>query len=237
MWPRRPRWSLVLVVFGLGALAPVVALFLLVLDSATTSVSETYIEAVAGEPPLLNPVLAPYTQARQDVLPLVFAGLLRADAEGNVYPDLAERWTVGDDGLEYLVELRPGLRWHDGEPLTAGDVAFTIGLIQAADHQGSQDLAELWRGVDVEVVDAQTVRFRLPSPLASFLEHLTLGLLPRHVLDGVAAGALPLHAFNRAPIGSGPYRVTGLDPDRISLERYPEYHGVPPRLARIELHI
>ena len=236
MWPRKRRsWSLLVAALGFVALAPAVGLLLLVLSAAPTVVSDTYVEAMADEPPLLNPILAPYTQARQDVLPLVFAGLVRADAEGNVYPDLAERWTVGDDGREYLVELRPNLRWHDGEPLTAEDVAFTIRLVQAPDHQGSQDLAELWHGVEVEVVDPGTVRFRLPSPLASFAEHLTLGLLPRHVLDGVAASALPLHGFNRAPIGSGPYRVVSLDPDQIALERYSDYHGVPPRLARIEL--
>jgi peptide/nickel transport system substrate-binding protein len=238
MWPRRRRsWSLAVLILGFVALAPAVGLLLLVLSTAPMTVSDTYVEAIADEPPLLNPVLAPYTQARQDVLPLVFAGLVRADAEGNVSPDLAERWTVSDDGREYLVALRPGLTWHDGEPLTAEDVAFTVRLIQAADHQGSQDLAELWRGVVVEVVDSATVRFRLPSPLASFAEHLTLGLLPRHALEGVTASALPLHEFNRAPVGSGPYRVASLDPDQIALERYPDYHGVPPRLARIELRI
>ena len=236
LWPRRRRsWSLLVVALGFVALAPAAGLLLLVLSTAPAPISEAYVEALADEPPLLNPVLAPYTQARQDVLPLVFAGLVRADAEGNVYPDLAERWTVGDEGLEYLVRLRPSLRWHDGEPLTAEDVAFTIRLVQSPEHQGSQDLAELWRGVEVEVVDPMTVRFRLPSPLASFAEHLTLGLLPRHALDGVAASALPHHAFNRMPVGSGPYRVTSFDPDQITLERFAGYHGASPRLARIEL--
>jgi len=207
----------------------------LIVTALPVAVPDAYVEAVADEPPLLNPILAPYTQAGQDVLPLVFAGLVRADAEGTLVPDLAERWTVSDDGRDYTVTLRSGLRWHDGEPLTAEDVQFTIRLVQAPDHQGSQDLAELWRGVEVEVFDPTTVRFRLPSPLASFAEHLTLGLLPRHSLDSVAASALPLHPFNRAPVGSGPYRGAAVEPDRIVLERYADYHGPPPRLARIEL--
>jgi peptide/nickel transport system substrate-binding protein len=236
MWPRRRRaWPHLLTLLAALALGPAFGLLFLALTATPDAVSDTYVEAIADEPPLLNPVLAPYTLAGQDVLPLVFAGLVRADAEGNVYPDLAEGWQVGDDGREYVVTLRPDLRWHDGQPLTAEDVAFTVRLVQAPDHQGSQDLAELWRGVEVEAVDATTVRFRLPSPLASFAEHLTLGLLPRHLLDGVTAGALPLDPFNRAPIGSGPYRVASLEPDRIVLERFERFHGTPPRLGQIEL--
>jgi peptide/nickel transport system substrate-binding protein len=198
---------------------------------------DSYVEAVAGEAPLLNPVLAPYTLAGQDVLPLVFAALTRTDAAGNVELDLAERLSVEEDGRAYVVRLRSGLTWDDGEPLTADDVAFTVRLIQAPDQQGSRELADLWRGVGVEVVDPQTVRFRLPTPLASFPEHLTLGLLPRHVLEGVAASALPLHPFNRQPVGSGPYRVAAFDPERLVLERNPRYYGEQPRLGRIELRI
>jgi peptide/nickel transport system substrate-binding protein len=116
-------------------------------------------------------------------------------------------------------------------------VAYTVRLVQAPDQQGSRELADLWRGVGVEVVDPLTVRFRLPTPLASFPEHLTLGLLPRHLLEGVAASALPLHPFNRLPVGSGPYRVVSFDPERLVLERNPRYYGEQARLARIELRV
>ncbi len=210
------------------------ALLLLVQPAVAPDV---YVEAVAGEPPLLNPVLAPYTLAGQDVLPLVFPSLTRTDASGHVEMDLAERLDVEEDGRAYVARLRPGVRWDDGEPLTAEDVAFTVRLTQAPDHQGSQELAELWRGVEVEVVDPQTARFRLPTPLASFPEHLTLGLLPRHILDGVPAAALPLHPFNQQPVGAGPYRVAAFEPERLVLERNPTYYGDPPRLSRIELRV
>jgi peptide/nickel transport system substrate-binding protein len=168
-------------------------------------------------------------------LPLVFAALVRTDAAGNVELDLAERLDVEEEGRVYVARLRDGLVWDDGEPLTAEDVAFTVRLVQAPGHQGSQELADLWRGVEIQIVDPRTVRFELPTPLASFPEHLTLGLLPRHVLDGVAASALPLHAYNRQPVGSGPYRVASFEPDRLMLERNLSYHGAPPRLSRIEL--
>jgi peptide/nickel transport system substrate-binding protein len=238
MWPRRRRRPWVLIVTVVAVLSvPVIMVAALLALVEPAVAPDRYVEAVAGEPPLLNPVLAPYTLAGQDVLSLVFPSLTRTDAAGNVEMDLAEWLEVDEEGRAYVVRLRDGLRWDDSEPLTAEDVAFTVRLIQAPDHQGSQELADLWRGVEVEVVDALTVRFRLPTPLASFPEHLTLGLLPHHVLDGVAASALPLHPFNRQPVGAGPYRVVSFDPERLVLERNPAYHGAAPRLSRIELRV
>jgi peptide/nickel transport system substrate-binding protein len=236
LWPepRRGPW-IAGVVAALVAASGLVGLAALLFLVSPPTASQTYVEAIADEPPLLNPVLAPYTLAGQDVLPLIFSGLVRSDPSGGLSPDLAASWEVSPDGRAYTFRLREGLRWHDGRPLDAQDVAFTIGLVQAQDHQGSQELAELWRGVTVEVVDALTVRFSLPEALASFPEHLTLGLLPRHVLEGVAASELPLHHFNRQPVGSGAYRVTALAPERITLEPHGGYHGAPPRLTRVEL--
>lgn len=239
MWPRQRRrpWPLIV-----GAAAALLALPFLLAGALLHFVAEPvapdqYVEAVAGEPPLLNPVLAPYTLAGQDVLPLVFAALVRTDAAGIVDLDLAERLDVAEDGRAYVVKLRDGLTWDDGAPLTAEDVAFTVRLIQSPEHQGSQELADLWRGVAVEVLDPRTVRFRLPTPLASFPDHLTLGLLPKHALDGVAASELALHPYNRRPVGSGPYRVALFEPERLVLERNPAYHGARPRLGRIELRV
>jgi peptide/nickel transport system substrate-binding protein len=239
MWPRNRRrpWPLIVggVVLLLGLPLVLAGALLLLVEPAVAR--DQYVEAVAGEPPLLNPLLAPYTLAGQDILPLVFAALVRTDAAGHVELDLAERLDVEEEGRAYVARLRDDLVWDDGEPLTAEDVAFTVRLVQAPDHQGSQELADLWRSVEVEIVDPRTVRFRLPTPLASFPEHLTLGLLPRHALDGVAASELALHAFNRQPVGSGPYRVASFDPERLVLERNPTFHGAPPRIGRIELRV
>ena len=239
MWPRHRRrpWPLIVGAAVLLLALPFALAGALLLCVEPAVAPDQYVEAVAGEPPLLNPVLAPYTLAGQDVLPLVFAALVRTDAAGNVELDLAEQLDVEEDGRAYVARLRDGLVWDDGAPLTAEDIAFTVRLVQAPEHQGSQELADLWRGVEVEIVDPRTVRFRLPTPLASFPEHLTLGLLPRHVLDGVAASDLPLHAYNRQPVGSGPYRVAAFEPERLVLERNPGYHGGLPRLSRIELRV
>lgn len=239
MWPRRRRrvWPWVAGLTGLVIGLPLALIAALLILAPVPVAPDQYTEAVAGEPPLLNPILAPYSLAGQDVLPLVFSSLTRTDAAGNVELDLAERLDVEDDGRAYRVRLRDGLQWDDGQPLTADDVEFTVKLVQAPDHQGSEELAELWRGIGIEVVDLRTVRFTLPSPLASFPEHLTLGLLPRHALDGVKASTLPLHPFNRQPVGSGPYRVARFEPERLELERNPLYHGEAPTLGRLVMRV
>lgn len=236
LWPQRRRAPQIIGLLLLGT-AVLLSGGLLWLQFAVPPFeeAETYVEAVTDEPPLLNPILAPLTLVGQDPLPLIFSGLVRADAAGNLMPDLAENWEVSTDGRRWTFRLRDGLRWHDGPPVDAGDVLFTIGLVQAPDHQGSEELADLWRGVTVEAPDPRTVRFLLTEPLASFPAHLTLGLLPRHLLEGTTASALPLHPFNRQPVGSGPYRLTKRDPEQVVLERQPAYHGPPPRLDRVDL--
>ena len=226
---RRPFYvatvvSLLLVVGG-------AALILAVPPTVPPSI---YVEAVVDEPPLLNPLLATYTQASHDALPLVFAGLLRPEPDGSLTPDLAERWEASTDGQVYTVWLRDGLTWHDGHPLDADDVVFTVGLLQSEGHQGSAELAEPWRGIGVDAIDGRTARFTLPEPLASFPDHLTLGIVPRHALPGATATDLPRHPFNRRPIGSGPYRVVEADSERLVLRRH-EDHYRPTRLDRIEL--
>jgi peptide/nickel transport system substrate-binding protein len=239
MWPERRRRRWPWVASGLVGLLllPLVAAGLLVALVPPPTPPDRYVEAIAGEPPLLNPILAPYSLAGQDLIPLVFASLTRTDAVGNVQLDLAGSLDVEEGGHAYRVRLRDGLVWDDGRPLTAEDVRFTVQLIQDADHQGSQELAALWRGIELDVIDSQTVQFRLPTPLASFPEHLTLGLLPRHALDGVTAATLPLHPFNRQPVGSGPYHVASFDPGRLVLERNPRYHGPSPNLGTLEMRV
>src|SRR5438067_9290571 len=106
MWPRESRRGLYLTIAGAVLVVlslPIGAVCALMTLVEPSSASDSYVEAVAGDPPLLNPVLAPFTLAGQDVVPLVFAGLVRADAAGNVSPDLAEAVETEGDGRAYLV--------------------------------------------------------------------------------------------------------------------------------------
>ncbi|MDO8425417.1 MAG: peptide ABC transporter substrate-binding protein [bacterium] len=208
--------------------------------SATTvipAVGGTYVEGLLGTPRFVNPLFAPANDADQDLVRLVYAGLLRFDATGVLVPDLAEQYAIADDGKSVTVTLRPNARWHDGAEVTADDVLFTVRLLQHADV--ASPLRGSFRGVTAERVDDRTVRFVMERPLAVFLSALTIGIMPEHRWLDVPPAQLPLAELNLRPIGAGPYRFAGLTKDAqggirtYTLERNAEYHETPPHIARV----
>jgi peptide/nickel transport system substrate-binding protein len=159
----------------------------------------------------LNPLLAGYNHADRDIVSLIFDGLMTTDQRGAIVPDLAAAQpTVSEDGLIYVVKLRTDVKWQDGVQFTSADVRFTIGLIQSADFPGPTDLRDFWRTVDLDVLDAETVRFTLAQPLATFTDYLRIGMVPEHVLGGTTGATLSTHPFNLSPIGTGAYQFAGL---------------------------
>lgn len=159
----------------------------------------------------LNPLLAGFNQADRDITALIFEGLMKTDAYGNAVPSLAaSQPRVSNDGLTYVFTLRQDVRWHDGEPFTSADVVFTVRLMQAEDFSGAPDLRNFWQTVEVDALDAQTVRFKLAQPLATFPDYLRIGILPEHALRGVTGRTLATHPFNLNPIGTGAYQFDRL---------------------------
>jgi peptide/nickel transport system substrate-binding protein len=234
------RWQILLVLIGVGLL---VALLVFVALNFTTEWvagrGGTYVEALAGTPQYINPLLCQIYEADGDLCALIFNGLTRVDHHGELVPDLAERWEVSDDGLSYVFYLRPGVRWHDGTPLTSADVVFTIKLLQDPAYPGPPDLGELWRSVEIAQIDGQTVRFDLREPFAPFLDYTTIGIVPRHILQGVPAAELPTHPFNLNPVGTGIYQFSEVvtDTGRIShiiLSSNPFYFGPRPLITRLQ---
>jgi peptide/nickel transport system substrate-binding protein len=198
----------------------------------------TYVEGVAGTWQRINPIYATAAdnETDQDLVALVFAGLTRLAPDGTVEPDLAEWWDISPDERTYTFHLRNGLRWHDGEPLTSADVAFTIRQVVDPDFQGSALLADSWLGVHVFTPDDQTVVFELRQPYAPFLaRNTTLGIIPEHLLRGLSAEELFTAGFNSAPIGAGPYRLTALNSQSATLSASRSYHGEAPSVRTVRL--
>ena len=193
-----------------------------------------YVEAIVGGPRYINPVLSHFNEADASIASLVFSGLTRLDECGNILPDLATSWEITADGKQYTFHLREDAYWHDGVPVVAEDVAFTISVVQSPDYAGSPAIARLWRDVRVTVVDEHQVRFELPEPYAPFLTYTNLGILPAHVLQGMPVADLAKAEFNRLPIGSGPFMVSESDADHVLLSPSSSYYGEPPYLAGIE---
>lgn len=197
-------------------------------------VGGAYVEGITGQPRFLNPLLAATTDyAAQSIDALLFSGLVKEDPSGTPKPDLAESWTISPDGKQYTFYLRPSARWHDGHPVTADDVLYTIGTIQAQDFPGNPDLAAAWQGVQSTKLDDLTVQFTRSDPFAPFLDYASVGLLPSHLLGQVGARELPAELFNRQPVGSGPYRLRQLDLRSATLEVADQYYAAKPYISRV----
>jgi len=141
----------------------------------------SFAEGIVGSPRFINPVLA-VSDADHDLTRLVYSGLVKATAEGEYVPDLAQSYTLSDDGKVYTFTLREGLTFHDSKPLTASDIVFTITKIQEGALKSS-------------------------GPYAPFIKNATIGILPEHLWKGVSAEEFPFSDLNTSPVGSGPFEV------------------------------
>ncbi len=193
-----------------------------------------YVEALVGYPQQINPLLARYGTPERDLCALIFAGLTRAEPNGEILPDLAQKWEISEDNLTYTFHLRRDVRWQDGASFTAQDVAFTIGLIQAPDFAGLSALADVWQYVETETVDAYTVVFRLPQAYAPFLEQTTLGVLPSHLLSSVPPAEIASHSFNQRPVGTGPFYLETLTAEHARLVPHAQFYGSRPYLNALD---
>lgn len=206
------RWQLLLAATGfilvLGLLSYQVQSA--ALCTVTVPASGGYLSAgMVGRPVALNPLLADAYPVDRELTDLVFDGLVRFDEAGQPQPALAESWSYSEDGLTLTFTLREDAAWHDGEPVTAEDVAFTYGLMQQPDFPGLAALSQLWQSVTITVVDDRTISFTLSQPYSPFLEATARGILPAHLLGNLPAGQLATTAFNRSPVGTGPFAVDG----------------------------
>jgi peptide/nickel transport system substrate-binding protein len=134
---------------------------------------------------------------------------------------------IARDGASVTWKLKPGVKWHDGQPFTASDVAFTFRYLR--DPATSATTLGYYQDVDsVDALSEDTVRVTFKHPVAAWFNPFT-GLpgqiLPEHILkDAVGAGAKDA-PFNTKPIGTGPYRVTDFKPgDVVVYELNPDYH-------------
>jgi peptide/nickel transport system substrate-binding protein len=170
-------------------------------------------EGIIGRPRFINPVIAK-SDADRDMSALIYSGLLRATPEGTLIPDLAREYSVSTDGLTYTFTLRDDLVWHDGEPITSADVAFTIDKVRDPGLAIKSPRRASWDGVEVTVPDAKTIVFRIKQPYAPFLENATMGIIPKHIWQNVPNEEFDVAYYNIEPIGSGPYRMDQIIEDK-----------------------
>ncbi len=193
------------------------------------AIGGSYVEGVIGGHRHFTPVLAT-TGIERDVVRLVFTGLMRADRAGEIVPDLAATYRVEQEGKVWTFEIRDDARWHDGRPVVADDVVYTVSLFQDKGYTGP--FAEAFHGVAVDRVGTKVVRFTLPGPYGPFAASTTFPVLPAHRLGGVTFPQLPGEAFDQRPIGTGPFKLSDATPREITLVANPDFYRSKPRSAR-----
>jgi len=165
-----------------------------------------YTEGLVGSIGRLNPVLDHLNPVDRDVDRLIYSRLINFDDRGLPQYDLVESMGISQDGKIYNFSLRDNLVWHDGEPLTTEDIIFTIELLRDENIPTPDDIRELWNSVEAIPLNEQTLQLRIPESFSPFLDYLTFGILPKHLLEGFSPEDIVDAEFNLFPIGSGPYQ-------------------------------
>lgn len=174
----------------------------------------SFTEGIVGIPRFINPLLA-ISDADRDLTSLAYSGLMRATTNGTLVPDLAASYEISDDGTIYTFTIKDNAVFHDGTPVTADDIIFTV--TKAQDSTLKSPKRANWDGVAVEKIGDQSIRFKLKQPYAPFLENTTIGILPKHIWDNVSVEQFNFSQFNIEPVGSGPYRVKNITRDKSGI--------------------
>ncbi len=194
-------------------------------------------EGIVGAPQYLNPLLSDPNPVDRELSSLIFDGLTRYE-EGSFVPALAQSWEVSEDGRFITFTLRDDISWQDGEPVTTEDVAATYALLQDPTFPGNVGLQRFWETVKIRPISDSVIEFELVEPYAPFLESVSRGIMPAHLLEGITAAELTTMDFNREPIGTGPFIVAaGQDWDSsraLALTPSPDYWLQGTQISNIE---
>lgn len=189
--------------------------------------------AIPGDP-VMNPVIGNDASA-VPFCRTVFSFLTRPDPRDlRPTPDLATRWDSSRDFKTWTFRLRPGVKWSDGEPLTAEDVAYTIGQALLP-RNGSSLRGGLLTIYQAKAINKTTIRFKLRTPVGPFpaIASYNVGIVPKHILAGTDLKTNG--SFNsQRPVSSGPFYVKEAVPgDHYTLAANPNYYLGKPKLDSI----
>ena len=179
----------------------------------------TAVEALVGQAGALNPLFEADDSAR-DGDSVIYQGLTTVDAGQNVVGLLATDWAISNDHLTYTFNMRAGVKWADGQPFTRDDVLFTFHVLQDLEYTlpGAVD----WRQIGVAAGGPNQVVFSLKAPSAGFPLALRIGIIAKHLFDGMAPAQIVASDFsNIKALGTGPFKVAGINSLAITLDRNP----------------
>jgi peptide/nickel transport system substrate-binding protein len=200
-------------------------------------------EGVIGSPRFINPILAfpdidRNSEVDQDLVMLIYSGLMRKNSNGDLMPDLAEKYPeISNDNLTYTFTLKDNLTFHDGKSLTTDDIFFTINALR--DPLTKNPNKKNWENVKIEIVDKKIIKFILKKSYSSFLENTTFGIMPKALWEN---SPIELNKNNIKPIGSGPFKISKINKEKdetvnyYELESFKKFALGEPYLKKINLY-
>jgi len=210
-------FTIVFVISSLSLLYQVNKLFLVEVPDYGGSLTE----GIIGSPRFINPILSS-SDIDKDLSSLIYSGLLKISHKGELIPDIAESYTISNNGLVYTFRLKDNVFFHDGVKLSADDIMFTIEKAQDPELKSPRETN--WSSVRVEKIDEKTVSFTLKQAYSPFIQNLTLGILPKHIWKTASIEEFPFSQFNTQPIGTGPFKIDSITYTSSGLPS--EYHLV-----------
>ncbi len=179
------------------------------------------IRMVAPEPVMLTGAFNSSGQIYQ-ISGKIFDGLVTYDFNFNPQPQLALSWETSPDGRNLTLRLRPGVKWHDGQPFTSADVAYSALQVWKVAHPRGRSIYANLEAVDTPDPLVAIMRFSQPAPyVMNALHAVESQILPRHLYEGTDLNTNPR---NLAPVGTGPFRFVEFRRGQfVTLERNPDY--------------
>ena len=189
-----------------------------------------YKEVSTGEVKYVNPIFAK-TDAERSISRLIYSGMIKLDEKGQVMPDLAEKWEISSDGLNYKFYLKEGVTFQNGEQLTADDVVNTLNAIKNPDIKSPYK--DIWANVEIASPEAGVVELTIPRQYGPFIFNCA---------QGIVASANLQDSLAETVNGTGPYRLKNLKPMKegytfVDLEAFNNYSNQPVLIPRAELSI
>lgn len=164
----------------------------------------------------------------REVLFNIFEGLLKPNSDGEMIPAVAEKYTLSEDGTTYTFTLREGVKFHNGQTVTAEDVVYSINRCAAVPEGQEKPLVAAFSAVkSVEALDEKTVAVTIAQRDLEFISYMTAAIIPAGYADQATA-----------PVGTGPFKFVSRTPQQdFVMERFEDYWGAPAWLDKVTYKI
>lgn len=164
----------------------------------------------------------------REVLFNIFEGLVKPNSDGEMIPAVAEKYTLSEDGTTYTFTLREGVKFHNGQTVTAEDIVYSINRCAAVPEGQEKPLVAAFSAVkSVEALDEKTVAVTIAQRDLEFISYMTAAIIPADYENQ-----------DTAPVGTGPFRFVSRTPQQdFVMERFEDYWGAPAWLDKVTYKI